>query len=195
MTFAARLLAAFLTAAILLAVACGDDEGESPSAATPSPENTGTSVPGSPTATTTPTIAPTSSPIITPSPTPEPETPHAAPIELDPGVESLAENVLVSVLRPQAYLSLDPVELAEGADITPPPCAELVFYLSWQVRDPYPPTDVDLEVYWSRMGGRDLIGEGTSGQASSGCGEFQVLNNSDTPITVEVRYVIGELTG
>ncbi len=80
-------------------------------------------------------------------------------------------------------------------ELTPPPCAALVFYLSWQVRHPYPPAEVDVEVYWMRMGGRDLIGEGPSGQGSSGCGEFQVVNNSDTRITVEIRYVIGELTG
>jgi hypothetical protein len=195
MTFAARLLAAFLAAAILLAVGCGDDEGESSPATTPSPETTGTSVPGSPTAATTATTTPTSSPIITPSPSPEPEAPHAAPIEPDPGVESLGDNVVSSVSRARASLNLDPVALAEGMGITPPPCAGLVFYLSWQVRYPYPPTDVDIEVYWMRMGGRELIGEGPSGQASGGCGEFQVLNNSDVSVTVEIRYVIGELTG
>jgi hypothetical protein len=109
-------------------------------------------------------------------------------------VESLAEDTLLPVLRPQAALNLDPVQVTEEMGITTPPCAGLVFYLSWQVRHPYPPTDVDVEVYWTRMEGRELIGEGPSGQASGGCGEFQVVNNSDVWATVEIRYVIGELT-
>jgi hypothetical protein len=79
--------------------------------------------------------------------------------------------------------------------ITPPPCAALVFYLSWQVRNPYPPNGIDVEVYWMRQGGKDLLGEGPSGHASGGCGEFQVVNTSDVWVTVEVRYVIGKLTG
>lgn len=195
MTFAVRLMAAFLSAAVLLVVGCGGDEGESPSASTPSPEATVTSVASPPMGTTTPTVAGTPSSTATPSPSPGAEPPHAAPIELDPGVESLAENDLQPIsLRPQASHNLDPVALAEGTGITPPPCAALVFYVGWQVRHPYPPTDVDVEVYWIRMGGRELIGEGPSGQVSGGCGQVQLLNNSDISATVEIRYVIGELT-
>jgi hypothetical protein len=109
-------------------------------------------------------------------------------------VESLAErDLLLAILRPQASHNIDPVALAEGMEITPPACAALVFYLSWQVRN-VPPTDIDVEVYWFGMGGRDLIGEGPSGQASGGGGEFQVVNNSDVRATVEIRYVIGKLT-
>lgn len=194
MTIAVRLMAAFLSAAVLLVVGCGGDEGESHSAPTPDPEATATSVPSLPTATATPSVAATPSPTAAPSPSPEAETPHASPIEPDPGVESLVEGVVTSVLRSEAAHNLDPVALAEGTELTPPPCAALVFYLSWQVRDPYPPTDVDVEVHWMRMGGRDLIGEGPSGQVSTGCGEVQLLNNSDIPATVEIRYLIGELT-
>lgn len=193
MTFAARLLAAFLSAAVLLIVGCGDDEGQSPSDSTPGPEATSTSMPGSPT-NGTPAVVATPSPDAAPSPSPEPTAPPAEPIELDPGVESLAENVLLPVLRAKAALELDPIELAEGSDVVPPPCAALVFYLSWQVRSPYPPTDVNVEVHWTRMGGRDLIGEGPSGQASGGCGTFELVNDSDEWVTAEVRYIIGELT-
>ena len=112
------------------------------------------------------------------------------------GVESLAENDLQPILlRPQASHYLDPVALAKGTGITPPPCDALVFYVSWQVRHPYPPTDVNVEVYWTRMGGRELVEQGPSGQTSGGCGPVQLLNNSDISATVEIRYVIGELTG
>ncbi len=184
---------------IVLLAACGDDGGTDVSV-TPSPAPSITAAPTSTatpatTATVTPSASPSSSPTATPSPSPEAEAPHAAPIELDPGVTSLAENVQLAVLQPKASHNLDPVALAEGMGITTPPCAALVFYLSWQVRSPYPPTDVDIEVYWMRQGGKDLLGEGPSGQVSSGCGEFQVVNNSDVWVTVEVRYVIGKLAG
>ena len=196
-TFSTRLLAAFLTAAVFLAVGCGDGEGESPSASTPDSETTATSASGSPTA-TTPTEAQTPSAIATPSPGAESEAPHAEPIQLDFGVESLAENVLVQVLQPQETLQLDSDELAKTAGITPPPCLEggrwnRMFYLNWQVRDPYPPTDVDIVVYWTRTLER-MTAEGPSGRASTHCGEFLVTNNSDMSVTVEIRYAIGELT-
>lgn len=205
MTFAIRILAASLSTAVLLVVGCGGDEGESPSTSTPSPAPTMTAVPtptvtSVPTTTATPSASPSPSPAATPSPgpeaSPEAEPPHAAPIELDPGVESLAENdLLLTLLRPQASHYLDPVALAEGTGITPPPCAALVFYVSWQVRHPYPPTDVNVEVYWSRMGERELVEQGPSGQASGGCGQVQLLNNSDISATLEIRYAIGELPG
>jgi hypothetical protein len=187
---------------LLLIVVLGACTGEGGSNATVTPGSTPTvtavltpTATPVPAATVTPESSPSPVPAATPSPSPEPEAPHAAPIEPDPGVESLGDNVVSSVSRARASLNLDPVALAEGMGITPPPCAGLVFYLSWQVRYPYPPTDVDIEVYWMRMGGRELIGEGPSGQASGGCGEFQVVNDSDEWVTVEVRYIIGELTG
>jgi hypothetical protein len=187
-------MAAFLSAAILLAVGCGGDEGESPSASTPNPEATGTSVPIPPMATATPSVDPTPSPNAIPSPSPEAEAPHTAPIEPESGVESLAENTLLAVLQPQASNNLDPVALAEGTGITPPPCAALVSYVGWQVRHPYPPTDVNVEVYWERMGARELVERGPSGQVSDGCGQVQLLNNSDVSATMDIRYLFGELT-
>jgi hypothetical protein len=191
---------------ILVLAACGGG-GNSDSDATATPSLTPT-----PTAVSTPTgvsavpLTPTATPSTSSSPTPAaspsptatsfpsltltPEPPHAAPIAPDPGATSLAENVLLPVLRPKAYLTADPVTLLKGVKITPPSCADLVFYLSWQVRSPYPPTDVDVEVRRIRTDGAEVIGEGTSGQASSGCGEYRVINNSDMQITVEVRYTI-----
>ncbi len=172
--------------------ACGDNGVPDVTITPPTP--TVTAAP-TPTATPVPSPTVTPSPTPTPSPSPEAEPPHAAPIELDPEVDPLGEDVLRPTLEPGGVLNLDPLQLAEELDVTPPPCASLAFYLSWQVRDPYPPTAVDIELYWTRMGGTELIGEGPSGQASRGCGGIQVVNNSDVAVTVEIRYAIGEFTG
>lgn len=188
-----------LSALLLIAVlsACGDDGG---SDATATPSSAPTITTESTVTATSPvlssTATPSASPTAFPLPSPTPEAPHAAPIELDPEVKSLGEDVLLPVLQPQSSLLVDPVALAEELEITTPPCADLIFYLSWQVRSPYPPTDVDIEVRWLRMGKTDVIGEDTSGQASGGCGEYRVVNNSsEVWATVEVRYLIGESSG
>jgi hypothetical protein len=185
---ALRMLASLLAGIAFLLAACAGDESESQptSTATPSPAATQEPTPS-------PALSPTPTPAPSPTPSPTPEAPHAAPIELDPGVNSLAEDVLLPAIQAGGVFNLDSIQLAEGLGITPPPCAALVFYLSWQVRQPYPPTDVDIAFYWTRMGGTELIGEGPSGQASRGCGAIQVVNNSDVEVTLEIRYSIGEL--
>lgn len=196
MSFPCRIAGLSSLLLIVLLTACGGNGG-SDATVTPGPDSTVTAVPtttGTPSESPSPSPTPTPSPTPppTPSPTPEPEAPSPAPIKLDSGVKSLSENTVLAVLQPQASHNLDPVTLAKGAGIKPPRCANLVFYLSWQVGDPYPPKDVNVEVYRMRTSGRDLIGEGTSGQASSGCGEYQVVNNSDIWATLEIRYLIGK---
>jgi hypothetical protein len=195
MTFAVRLAPPFLAVIVLLIVGCGGDEGGTPVTAIPSAPATATSVPSpAPTPIATATATPTPTPI--PTPTVEAiEAPDAAPIEHDPGVNGLGEGLMQPVLAPNGVLNLEPIDLAEGLGIVPPPCAALVLYLSWQVRQPYPPDGIDLEFYWTRMGGTELIGEGPSGQANRGCGAIQVVNSSDVEVMVEIRYAIGELTG
>jgi hypothetical protein len=121
------------------------------------------------------------------------EAPHAAAIEVDPGVNNLGEGVIQPVVAAGGVFNLDPVDAALDLGIAPPPCAGFVFYLTWQVCDPYPPEGVDIELYWTRMGGTELIGAGPSGQASRGCGEIQVRNNSAFEVAVEIRYAIGEI--
>jgi len=146
----------------------------------------------SPTAAATPKLSPTATAKPTSTPTPLPEAPNAAPILVGPGIDELGEGTLQPPLSPDGVLNLDPVQLAEGLGITPPACAEFVLYLSWQVRQPYPPDDIDLEFYWTRTGGTELLAKGPSGQVSSGCGSIQVVNNSASQVKVEIRYVVGE---
>lgn len=182
MTFTLRLLPA--AAAVLIAfVACGENDAKTP---TPSPAAT---------APASPSPAPTEepSPTAEPTPSPAPEAPQAAPIEVGPGQEALTENVLSPVLAGDGVFNIDAIDLATDAGIVPPSCAELVFYFSWQVRQPFPPDAVDLEFYWTRMGGTELVAEGTAGQASRGCGLIQMVNNSDVEAMVELRYVIARI--
>ncbi len=191
MASALRMLACLVAGIAFLLAACAEDESESQPASTvtPSPEATHEPTPS-------PVPSPTPTPAPSPTPSPTPEAPHAAPIELDPGVESLAEDVLLPTIQAGGVFNLDPIELAEDLGITPPPpCAVLVFHLSWQVRQPYPLADGDVEFYWTRMGGTELIGQDPSGQTSRGCGAIQVVNNSDVDVTLEIRYAIGEFTG
>ncbi len=181
MTVPLRLLPVVVVA--MAFVACGGDGVEAP---TPSPAAT---------APASPSPAPTEEPAATAEPTASPaaEAPHAAPIAVGAGQEAVTENVLSPVLAADGVFNLDPIDLATDAGIVPPSCAELVFYFSWQVRRPFPPDAVDLEFYWSRMGGTELVAEGTSGEASRGCGLIQMVNNSDIEVTVELRYVIARI--
>jgi hypothetical protein len=196
--FAVILLALGVVAPLL--AACGGGEGETtpaPATVASSPSMTPTPTEAPPlTPATEPTPAPTSvlTPAPTPPPTPVPEPPNAAPIHVDPGVNNLGEGVIQPVLAPSGVLNLDPGDLAQGLGIASPDCAEFVLYLSWRVRQPHPPSGVDLEFYWTRMGGTELFAEGPSGQASRGCGAIQVVNNSAIEVRVEIRYVIGQLS-
>ncbi|MEE8386373.1 MAG: hypothetical protein V3S01_10695, partial [Dehalococcoidia bacterium] len=143
MTLVVRLAPLFLAASFLLLAGCGDDDGGSPVSVTTSPATTATSAPTG--AEPTPIATATATPAPTPIPTPTVEAleaPDAAPIELDPGVDGLGEGEMQPVLEPDGVLNLDPIDLAEGHGIVPPPCASLVLYLSWQVRQPYPPDGV-----------------------------------------------------
>jgi hypothetical protein len=197
MTLTIRLLSFFVGVAALLATGCGGGDGEADATPTSTATMSATATEAMATTTaTTPADTPSPVPAATETPAPTPTTaepPHAAPIEVDPGINNLGEGIIQPVVTPGGVFNLDPINAALGLGITPPPCAGLVFYLTWQVRDPYPPDGVDLELYWTRMGGTELIGAGPSGQASHGCGEIQVRNNSAFEVAVEIRYAIGEV--
>lgn len=195
MTSTPRLLSMLLSLAALLIVGCGGGDGEVDATPTSTSAGTATATEAMATATATPeTPAPVPVATETPAPTPTPEEPpHAGPIETDPGIDSLGEGVVQPVVPDGGVFNMDPVNAAEDLGIAPPPCAALVFYLTWQVRDPYPPDGVDLELYSTRMGGTELVGTGPSGEASRGCGEIQVRNSSGFEVAVEIRYAIGEI--
>jgi hypothetical protein len=194
MTVAARLGTFFIGAAALFVVACGGGDGEADTTPTPTSTISATVTQGAATATVEmPSTIPAATETPAPTPTTE-EPPHAGPIEVDPGISSLGEADIQQVVSPGGVLNLDPINLAQDMGVAPPPCAGLVFYLTWQVRDPYPPEGVNIELYWTQMGATELLGTGPSGQASRGCGEIQVRNNSGFEVAVEIRYAIGEIS-
>lgn len=197
MTYAVRLLAPLLCLVVLLQVACAGGEGDTTPTIAPTVGITATPTEEpslAPSPEPTPTATAPATPTPSPAPTPPPEAPSAAPIQVDPEVTSLGESSMLPSLVPDGVLNLDPINLAQGLGMAAPTCAEFVLYLSWQVRQPYPPTGVDLEFYWTRMGGTELFAEGPSGQATRGCGAIQVVNNSDVEVTAEIVYVIGQLS-
>jgi hypothetical protein len=188
---------AFSVAAAVFA-ACGGGDGDADATPT-STEASGPTATQNLVLTPTTAVAATSSPpsVATETAEPTPETeeaPHASPIEVEPGINNLGEDSIQPVVPAGGVFTIDPVNAAQDAGIAPPPCAALVFYLAWQVRDPYPPHGVEIELYWMRMGGSELVGVGPSGQASRGCGEIQIVNNSAFDVAVEIRFAIGEIT-
>ena len=112
---------------------------------------------------------------------------------LGPDVKVLQEEVTELTIRPGATQEIDTVALASGP--TFPSCAALVVGLSWQVRDPYPPASIDVQIFQTVMGLRELVASGPTGQAEVGCALLEFVNNSSVPITLELRYVVGALTG
>lgn len=171
---------AWFTLAVLvlgLLVACGDDDGV---AATPTtaPE---TPAGSSPTATT-------------PAETPTPAPPAAADPALQADATFVTDGTIDSTVEPGGSLDLDPVELAVADVGAAPPCAGLVGQWTWAAVSGGPGADpAALRVVGMRQGGEFEIGSGAEGSANSGCFLAQFKNESDGPVQVQVRYVIGSL--
>lgn len=93
------------------------------------------------------------------------------------------------VLAPGESLHLDAHDfvLELGAPVPSP--ADANFYLSWQVRHPYPPIGIDLQFSEAPVGSRLLIATGTSGQFTrAACVAFEIVNNSAVELAVQLRY-------
>lgn len=107
----------------------------------------------------------------------------------------MLELTLAAQDTPGSSQLMDEMELARQAGIEPPPCDDLAFFFSWQVRQPYPPSGINLRFSVGRMGELfKTAGEGVSGQEGIRCGILRVDNQSAVPVTVEVRYVIAART-
>lgn len=178
--------AAFLVAALALFTGCGgggEEAAESPSAsATEAASET-------PADTETPTPADSA----TPGTTATPEPPHAAAIVVESGQTVLGEATIDLTLAPGETRAFDARDYSADLGVSITSCLDTSFYVSWQVRQPYPPDGVDLEFYESLRGARLLIAEGESGQFSRGaCVAFEAVNNSAVEIAVELRYAFAE---
>ncbi len=180
-------MASVLAALAVLANACGD--GDATPTSTPTLEPT-----ASPTVTASPT--PTAEPLPSSTPTSSPtvvEAPHAPALAPLPGKTLQGEGTRELTLAAGETLSLDARDFATELSATIVSCIDTTFYLSWQVRDPYPPDAIDLEFYELLRGARILIAEGASGQFTRGaCLAFEIVNNSAVEVTVELRYGFDE---
>ena len=156
-------LALALTLGVLLS-ACDGDDGK----VTPSPA--ATVRPGAGTA-----IA---------SPTPTPEPPHAAELEFGPDIKELYRDDTEIPIAAGASYGFDNLALAGKRGVQAPPCPAFAFLLSWQVRQPYPPEGVDLNIETLSMDNPTEIASGASGNVSVGCAYVQIVNNSDRVCTL-----------
>jgi hypothetical protein len=138
-----------------------------------------------------PTAEPSQAPPVETSPTTG-EAPAAPVPDVDPSLEVLNLGELNLNIGAGESYSFDPLQLADDEE---PPCAAFVFLFGWQVQDPYPPEDVELTITSTRMGSSEMIEGETSGTASVGCGFIDVTNESDYPISVQIRYAIARMTG
>ena len=129
------------------------------------------------------------------SPTPTPEPPHAAELEFETGVKELYQDDTEIPIAAGKTYGFDNLALAGKRGVKAPPCPAFAFLMSWQVRQPYPPDEVDLRVQTLSLEVPTEIGSGASGGVSVGCTYVQIVNESDVDVSVEMRYGFGEKEG
>ncbi len=110
--------------------------------------------------------------------------------ELAAGLQRLSEGTFETTIQPGGRAGFDPLQLPLDTGVEQPSCAAFVFAFSWQVKDPYPPENVDVSWLSTRAGGPEEVASGASGTATVGCGFLETANNSTFAVTVQARYVI-----
>lgn len=179
----ARCLVATFASLAIVNTACGDGEQEPSASSSPTVAVSSTPLPVE-----TALRSPTPEATRTPSPTAA-EAPSAPVLEVSSGKTLQSEGTREITLAAGATLALDAREFATELGATIVSCIDTSFYLSWQARDPFPPSGVDLEFYEMLRGARILIAEGASGQFTRGaCLAFEIVNNSAVDVEVELRY-------
>ena len=79
------------------------------------------------------------------------------------------------------------------SDESLPACANLKTHFSWQVRSPYPTQGAEIVLISERMGSRETLGHGASGQAvHGGCYHYEVQNSSAFDIDLAMRILFTE---
>ena len=170
-----------------LVVACGGGEEEPVSTTAPATTDSPTQ-----TAKATPSPSPSATASATATASPA-EAPQAPAVQVAPGQATLGEGLSDRALAAGELVSLDARDFAAELGVSITSCIDTTFYLTWQVREPYPPDGVDLEFYRLLRGSRELIAEGASGQLTDGaCTALEMVNNSAFGVTVQLRYAFAE---
>lgn len=186
MNLSAHCVAVVCIVALELFSGCGGDKEEAAESPSASPTESASETPAD-----TETPAPTSP--AAPEATATPEPPHAAAIVVETGQVILDEKTFELSLAPGESRAFDARDFSAELGVSITSCLDTSFYLSWQVRRPYPPDGVGLEFYESLRGARLLIVEGVSGQFARGaCVAFEIVNNSAVEVAVELRYAFAE---
>jgi len=130
------------------------------------------------------------------SPAPDEQEAPEAPVPGVPeGVALLALGEMNLDIGAGESYKFDPLQLARDQGLEPPACAAFLFLFGWQVREPFPPQGAAAKFRWTGTRRSRVIGEGESGEVSIGCGGIEVVNDNAEPITVQIRYGIGEIQG
>lgn len=108
---------------------------------------------------------------------------------IQPGQRKIGEGSFTTAILPGATAGFDPLKLPLDTGVELPPCTAFGFDFGWQVKDPYPPADVNLVWRSSSM----EVGSGASGTASVGCGLLEAINKSAFKITLDAHYIIAEI--
>jgi len=183
---AQRIAAASIIAVLALSGGCGGDGEETAESPSASPTEFASETPRD-------TETPASTSTAAPEATATPEPPHAAAIVVETGQTILDEKAFEVTLAPGESRAFDARDFSAELGVSITSCLDMSFYLSWQVRQPYPPDGVDLEFYEALRGARLLIVEGVSGQFTRGaCVAFEAVNNSAVEVAVELRYAFTE---
>jgi hypothetical protein len=120
------------------------------------------------------------------------EAPDPAEPTLDEALQLITSGSVVAQIAPGDTYSFDPNAIAQAAGSTAS-CTNFQFDFTWQVQDPYPPTDVFLQWQIERNGSKVKIAEGPSGEQSVGCDAVEASNNGPDPIAVAIKYKLGGL--
>jgi hypothetical protein len=169
-----RLSALALAVASFLLIACSNDS-EQPEAVTETPA--ATVALGAPTA--EPTLQPEAT---TPVPT---RTQLEAP-EVPRGVVVLGEGMVALAIAPGDRQFIEPLTLAQ--EFGPPPaCAGFAFVFGWRIDD-----DAFVRIEGQLRGATVQVAKGSAGATTSGRMVLEFVNEGDTHVTGEVRYLIGE---
>lgn len=105
---------------------------------------------------------------------------------IDPRLTALGDGSLSFDVPPRQMLTFDPLTIAAERGLQPPACADFVFLIRWETKQ-----SSGVKFAGVRQGTAFDIASGRSGEASfGGCIELQAVNESDSVVHGDMRFVV-----